>query len=135
MSRETRGEALSRCEVMLAGAKKNEEEPGVQELLFQFELALNAAKEAKTERGGHRAKAQQSSRDYDQAFVTLMDYYSRLRRFFQSKYGTRAENLAEFALIPLRPAQKAKSTPQSPEQTPPEQVQSATQAKIGRAHV
>jgi len=121
--RETRGEALSRCEVMLAGAKKHEEEPGVQELLFQFEVAFTATKEAKAERAGHWAKAQQSSRDYDQGYTTTMDYYSRLRRIFQAKYGTRAEILAEFGLIPLRPAQKAKSTPQSPEQ-----VQSATQA-------
>lgn len=123
MPRESRGEFQSRCELMLAGAKKNEQEPGVQELLVQFETAFTAMKDAKAERAGLRAQQQQSSRNCDQAFATTSDFYSRLRRIFQAKYGTRAEKLAEFGLIPLRPAQKAK-----PKEIPPEEAQSATQA-------
>ena len=65
--------------------------------------------------------------------ATLNDLYSRMRRFYQAMFGTRAEKLAEFGLHPLRPALKAKPNPQSPEQTAPEQVQSASQASTPAA--
>ena len=122
----SQGDFQKKCEIMLTGAKANPD-PSIQEMVFAFEMALEDAKESQSRRALHRYQSQQASRDYEVSLVTLDDLYSRLRRFYQAMFGSRAEKLAEFGLLPLRPAQKAKPNPQSPELTPPEQVQSASQ--------
>jgi hypothetical protein len=124
----TQGTFLNKCEVMLTGAQANANVPGVQDRLFPLQMAIEGAKEAQTERAAQRAKAQQSSRDLDGHLTTANEIYSQMRRLLYAFFGPRSEKLVEFGLLPLRPVQKAKPNPQSPEQTPPEQAQSAKQA-------
>jgi hypothetical protein len=133
----SQGDFMKKCEVMNTGAQANPE-PSAQGLVFAFAVALEGAKEALSRRALHRYLMQQASRDFEGFLATLNDLYSRMRRFYQAMFGSRAEKLAEFGLQPLRPAARAKPNPQSPEQTPPqqtppEQVQSASQAAIPAA--
>jgi hypothetical protein len=124
----TQGDFLNKCDVMAAGAKANADVPGVQDLIFPFEAAIQGARSAQSERALQRAQAQQTSRNLDEHLTTASDIYSKLRRLFLAWFGPKAEKLAELGLQPLRPAQKAKPNPQSPEQKPPEQGQKPTQA-------
>lgn len=125
---QTQGDFLNKCGVMLTGAQANADVPGVQELLFPFQAAIGGAREAQSERALQRAQSQQSSRKLDENLTTASDIYSRLRRIFHAYFGPRSEKLAEFGLLPLRPTRQAKPNPQSPEQTQPEDAQSASEA-------
>ena len=124
----TQGDFLNKCGVMLTGAQANPDVPGVKELLSPFAAAIGGANEAQSERAAQRAQSQQSSRKLDENLTTASDIYSRLRRIFHAYFGPRSEKLAEFGLLPVRPAQKAKPNPQSPAK-----AQSAIQAATSAA--
>lgn len=98
-------------------------DPAVPPVVFQLELARQAAKSAQEERLFHNSKSQQATRNLEQAVINGNEWYSRLRRLFQAIHGVRAEELTMFGFRPLRPATKTQ-----PKTIPPEQVQSATQA-------
>ena len=97
-------------------------DPGVPPLVFQLELARQAAKSAQEQRLFHNSKSQQATRDLEQALTNGNDYYSRLRRLVQALNGVKSETLTMYGFQPLRPATKTQ-----PKETPPEQAQSTAQ--------
>jgi len=91
--------------------------------MIQLAGATAGAKEALFRRNSHRGQQQQASRDLDRFLVMVKGLSERLRFIVKGRFGPAAEKLAEFGLMPRRPAAKPK-----PIENPPEQVQSATQA-------
>ncbi|MEA2558569.1 MAG: hypothetical protein QOH06_73 [Acidobacteriota bacterium] len=107
MAKTTQGDFLNACDALLAAAVINGGE-AANELREQLETDVAGAKDAQARRNGHKAQAQQASRDLDAFLASARVVYSRLRHMLIALFGLRAEKLVEFGIQPLRPVQKAK---------------------------
>lgn len=126
----SQGDFLNACDTLIAAAKANEGEPGVDDLRFQLEAEAGGAKEAQARRARYRSLAQTASRDLDRYLATARAIYSRLRHILIGRFGLRAEKLAEYGLQPLRPVQKAKENPPGPVETTTQAATPATDTSI-----
>jgi len=80
---------------------------------------LQGAKDASARQSTFRAQFQQATRDIEDSLNKGRDLATRLRNGIRTRYGLKAEKLADFNLRPRRPGQKkAKNTP-TPVLTPP----------------
>jgi hypothetical protein len=80
---------------------------------------LQAAKDANARQSTFKAQFQQATRDLEQSLQQGGDLATRLRNGIRTRYGLKAEKLADFNLKPRRSGQKAKKTPPaSPAHTP-----------------
>jgi hypothetical protein len=86
---------------------------------------LQAAKDANARQSTFKAQFQQATRDLEESLLQGSDLATRLRNGIRTRYGLKAEKLADFNLKPRRPSQKTKKTllaPQTPAHTPPAAV-------------
>ncbi len=107
MAKTTQGDFLNACDALLAAAAINGGE-AANELRLQLETDTAGARDAQARRNGHRAQAQQASRDLEAFLASARVTYSRLRHMLIALFGLRSEKLVEFGIQPLRPVQKAK---------------------------
>jgi hypothetical protein len=80
---------------------------------------LQAVKDANARQSNFKAQFQQATRDLEQSLHQGRDLATRLRNGIRTRYGLKAEKLADFNLKPRRPGQKTKKTlPASPNPAP-----------------
>ncbi len=72
---------------------------------------LQGAKDASARQSSFRAQFQQATRDIEDNLNKGRDLATRLRNGIRTRYGLKAEKLADFNLRPRRPGQKTKKTP------------------------
>jgi hypothetical protein len=91
----------------------------LEETRTQLVTVMEGAKAASVRQDSFKAQFQQATRDLEGFFSQGRELLTRLRNGIRTKYGLRAEKLAEFGMKPRRKAQRAKKQKEPGPVSPP----------------
>ena len=91
----------------------------LEETRTQLVTVMEGAKAASVRQDNFKAQFQQATRDLEGFFSQGRELLTRLRNGIRTKYGLRAEKLAEFGLQPRRKPQRTKKEKEPGSVSPP----------------